>query len=52
MAKKVISTLQKKEGKKYSKLIIPIKSKDGSYYKYNEKMVPNNAVQDILNSKK
>ena len=52
MAKKVISTLQKQEGKKYSKIIIATKSKSDSHYKYSEKMVSSDAVHNILNSKK
>ncbi len=48
MAKKVVATLQKGEGRTYSKVIKVVKSAKIGAYTFQEQMVPNDAVKDIL----
>lgn len=48
MAKKVVATLQKGEGRTYSKVIRVVKSAKTGAYTFQEQMVPNDAVKDIL----
>ena len=48
MAKKVVATLQKGEGRTYSKVIKVVKSAKTAAYTFQEQMVPNDAVKDIL----
>ncbi len=48
MAKKVISTIQKKGIKKFSKIIISKKEESSNNYKFQEKIVPADAVEEIL----
>lgn len=48
MAKKVVATLQKGEGRTFSKVIKMVKSpKTGAYY-FDEKIVKNDEVKDYL----
>ncbi|MDD2526075.1 MAG: DUF4295 domain-containing protein [Bacteroidales bacterium] len=49
MAKKVVASLQVKgEGRTYSKVIKMVKSKKTGAYCFEESMVPNDKVKDIL----
>ena len=50
MAKKVVATLQegKKEGRAYTKVIKMVKSPKTGAYMFDEKMVPNEAVQEFF----
>ncbi|MDO5770919.1 MAG: DUF4295 domain-containing protein [Muribaculaceae bacterium] len=49
MAKKVVATLQKGEGRTYSKVIRVVKSPKTGAYTFKEEMVPNDQVQAALN---
>ena len=49
MAKKVVATLQKGEGRTYSKEIRVVKSPKTGAYTFKEEMVPNDQVQAALN---
>ena len=49
MAKKVVATLQKGEGRTYSKVIKMVKSPKTGAYVFKEEMVPNDQVQAALN---
>ncbi|MBQ1184585.1 MAG: DUF4295 domain-containing protein [Muribaculaceae bacterium] len=48
MAKKTVASLQKGEGRTYSKVIIMEKSPKTGAYIFKEEMVPNDAVQAAL----
>ena len=48
MAKKVVATLQKGEGRTYSKVIKMVKSPKTGAYTYKEEMVQNSEVQEFL----
>ena len=48
MAKKVVATLQKGEGRTYSKVIKMVKSPKTGAYVFKEEMMPNDAVSFIL----
>lgn len=48
MAKKTVASLQKGEGRTYSKVIRMIKSPKTGAYTFKEEMVPNEAVKDLL----
>ncbi len=48
MAKKTVATLQKGEGRTYSKVIRMVKSPKTGAYVFKEDMVPNEAVKDML----
>ena len=48
MAKKTVASLQKGEGRTYSKVIRMVKSPKTGAYVFKEDMVPNEAVKDIL----
>jgi hypothetical protein len=48
MAKKTVATLQKKDGKAYTKVIKPVKSSKSGAYTFVEEMVLNDNVQDFL----
>ena len=48
MAKKTVASLQKGEGRTYSKVIIMEKSPKTGAYVVKEEMVPNDAVKDAL----
>ena len=51
MAKKVVATLQKGEGRTYSKVIKMVKSPKTGAYVFQEKMVPYDQVKDLLAAK-
>ena len=48
MAKTVVATLQKGEGRTYSKVIKMVKSPKTGAYVFKEEMMPNDAVKDAL----
>lgn len=48
MAKKVVATLQKKEGKNFAKVVRAIKSEKTGAYIYKEEMVPVDQVKELL----
>ena len=48
MAKKTVASLQKGEGRTYSKVIKMVKSPKTGAYTFQEEMVPNDAVEDVL----
>ena len=48
MAKNVVATLQKGEGRTYSKVIKMVKSPKTGAYVFKEEMMPNDAVKDAL----
>ena len=48
MAKKVVATLQKGEGRTYSKVIKIVKSPKTGAYTFKEEMVQNSEVQEFL----
>jgi hypothetical protein len=52
MAKKVVATLQKGEGKAYSKVIKMVKSPKTGSYSFKEEIVPNEMVKDFFAKKK
>lgn len=48
MAKKTVASIQKGEGRTYSKIIVMEKSPKTGAYVFREEMVPNEAVKDAL----
>lgn len=52
MAKKVVASLQKGEGRTYSKVIKMVKSPKTGAYIFKETMVPNDLVKDFFAKKK
>ena len=48
MAKKVVATLQTGEGRSWSKCIKMVRSEKNGAYVFEERMVPNDKVQDWL----
>ena len=48
MAKKVVATLQTGDGRTFSKVIRMVKSPKTGAYIFEEQMVPNEKVKDIL----
>ncbi len=48
MAKKVVATLQKKEGKNFAKVVRAIWSEKTGAYVYKEEMVPVDQVKELL----
>ena len=48
MAKKVVATLQKGEGRTYSKVIKMVKSPKTGAYTFKEELVQNSEVQEFL----
>lgn len=52
MAKKVVASLQKGEGKTYSKVIKMVKSPKTGSYIFKEDMVPNEMVKEYFAKKK
>ena len=48
MAKKTVATLQTGEGRTYSKVIKMVRSPKTGAYVFQEKMVPNDKVDDAL----
>ncbi|MCQ2268703.1 MAG: DUF4295 domain-containing protein [Bacteroidaceae bacterium] len=51
MAKKTVATLQKGEGRSYTKVIKMVKSPKTGAYIFDEQMVPNDAVKDFFAKK-
>ena len=49
MAKKTVASLQKGEGKSFTKVIRMVKSQKTNSYTFKEEMVPNEGVKDFLN---
>ena len=49
MAKKTVASLQKGEGRTYPKVVKMVKSPITGAYIFQEEMVPNEAVKDVLN---
>ena len=49
MAKKTVASLQEGEGRTYSKVVKMVKSPKTGAYIFQEEMVPNEAVKDVLN---
>jgi len=52
MAKKVVASLQKGEGRTYSKVIKMVKSPKTGAYIFKEAMVPNASVKEFFAKKK
>jgi hypothetical protein len=48
MAKKVVATLQTGEGRTFSKVIKMVRSPKTGAYVFDERMVPNDKVQEAL----
>ena len=48
MAKKVVATLQKGEGRGYAKVIKMVKSPKTGAYSFKEEIVPNDNVKDFF----
>ena len=48
MAKKTVASIQKGEGRTYSKIIVMEKSPKTGAYVFREEMVPNYAVKEAL----
>jgi hypothetical protein len=51
MAKKVVATLKKGEGKNFAKVIRAVKSEKTGAYTFREEIVPADAVKDTLAKK-
>jgi uncharacterized protein DUF4295 len=48
MAKKVVATLQKGEGRNYAKVIRAVRSEKTGAYSFKEEMVPLDKVKEVL----
>lgn len=48
MAKKTVASLQKGDGRTYSKVIKMVKSPKAGAYIFQEEMVPNEKVNEVL----
>jgi hypothetical protein len=48
MAKKVVATLKKGDGKNFAKVIRAIKSEKSGAYTFREEIVPVDQVKDVL----
>ena len=48
MAKKVVATLQKGEGKNFAKVVRAVKSEKTGAYSFKEEMVPIDRVKEVL----
>ena len=48
MAKKTVASIQKGEGRTYSKVIKVVKSPKTEAYVFQEEMVPNDKVNEVL----
>ena len=48
MAKKTVASIQKGEGRTYSKVIKVVKSPKTGAYVFQEEMVPNHKVNEVL----
>jgi len=51
MAKKVVATLKKAEGKNFAKVIRAIKSEKTGAYTFKEEIVPADLVKEVLAKK-
>lgn len=51
MAKKVVATLKKGDGKNFAKVIRAVKSEKTGAYTFKEEIVPNELVKDTLAKK-
>jgi hypothetical protein len=51
MAKKVVATLKKGEGKNFAKVIRAVKSEKSGAYTFREEIVPVDQVKEALNRK-
>ena len=51
MAKKTVASLQKGEGKAYTKVIKMVKSEKTNSYTFKEEIVPNETVKDYFAKK-
>lgn len=51
MAKKVVATLKKGDGKNFAKIIRAVKSEKTGAYTFKEEIVPSDAVKDALSKK-
>ncbi|MEQ8625604.1 MAG: DUF4295 domain-containing protein [Vicingaceae bacterium] len=51
MAKKTVASLQKGEGKAFTKVIKMVKSEKTNSYSFKEEMVPNDQVKDFFDKK-
>ncbi|RUT79836.1 DUF4295 domain-containing protein [Ancylomarina longa] len=51
MAKKVVASLQKGEGRGYAKVIKMVKSSKNGSYSFKEEIVPNENVKDFFAKK-
>lgn len=51
MAKKVVATLKKSDGKNYAKVIRAVKSEKTGAYTFKEEIVPAELVKDVLAKK-
>jgi hypothetical protein len=51
MAKKVVATLKKTDGKTYAKVIMAVKSEKTGAYTFREEIVPTDLVKDTLAKK-
>jgi hypothetical protein len=51
MAKKVVATLKKADGKSYAKVIRAVKSEKTGAYTFKEEIVPAELVKEILAKK-
>jgi len=50
MAKKVVATLQKKDGRTFTKCIKMVKSDKSGAYAFREEMVHNDKIKDFFGS--
>ncbi len=48
MAKKVVASLKKTDGKSYAKIIRAVRSDKSGAYTFKEEIVPSDAVKDAL----
>ena len=48
MAKKVVATLQKKDGKNFAKVVRAVRSEKTGAYSYKEEMVPLEMIKESL----
>ena len=51
MAKKVVATLKKSDGKNFAKVIRAVKSEKTGAYTFKEEIMPSEAVKDALAKK-
>ena len=51
MAQKSVASLQKGEGKSYTKVIKMVKSGKSNAYSFKEEMIPNEQVKDFFDKK-